>query len=131
MPKYFIHQYLLKLLFVVFLIFIGLISKSNLFPQNGFISNYAGGIIYVVFFIVLSSLFFTETSPIKISVIVLVITSLIEFTQLIQNEVLIGIRDIKLIRALIGSTFNPFDFLFYLFGMIIGCSVLMILKSKK
>jgi hypothetical protein len=109
-----------KLSLVIILIPIGLLTKVYSGIGNEFVSNYLGGVIYVVFFIVLVSLVFPRSVPIKISLIVLCITCLIEFSQLIHIPTLELFRKNFIFRTLFGSTFNPFDFIWYFVGALAG-----------
>jgi hypothetical protein len=109
-----------KLFLAIILIPIGLLTKVYNGFGSEFVTNYLGGVIYVVFFILLASLVFPKTNPLVISLIVLCITCLIESSQLISNDYLNGLRTHFLIRALIGSVYNVFDFLFYFVGAVIG-----------
>ena len=119
---------LTKLTLVIILIPIGLLTKAYSGIGSEFVSNHLGGVIYVIFFIVLASLLFPKASPIKISLIVLCITCLLEFSQLIQNDFLTSLRIHFLIRSLIGSVFNSCDFLFYFVSALIGYGILAGLK---
>jgi hypothetical protein len=121
---------LIKLSLVIILIPIGFLTKIYSGTGSEFVTNYLGGVVYVVFFILLASLVFPNASILKISLFVLVITCLIEVSQLIQNETIQNLRTHFLIRSLIGSVFNIFDFVFYLAGAIIGYGVLFKLKNK-
>lgn len=121
---------LTKILLIIILPPLGLLTKTHLGSGYEFVNNYLGGVIYVVFFIVLASLVFPKASPLKMSLIVLCITSLFEFTQLIQIDFLNRLRQSFIIRALIGSVFNIIDFVFYLAGATLGYSILLILKNK-
>lgn len=111
---------LLKLSLLIILIPIGLLTKVYSGIGNEFVTNYLGGIIYVVFFIVLVSLGFPKASPIRLSLIVLCITCILEFTQLIHTPALELFRKNFIFRALFGSTFNPFDFIWYFVGALFG-----------
>lgn len=121
---------LTKLTLVIILIPIGLLTKAYSGIGSEFVSNHLGGVIYVIFFIVLASLLFPKASPIKISLIVLCITCLLEFSQLIQNDFLTSLRIHFLIRSLIGSFFNSYDFLFYFVSALIGYSILVGFKIR-
>jgi Protein of unknown function (DUF2809) len=109
----------------------GLLTKTYSGIGCEFVHNYLGGIIYVVFFIILTSVIFPGASSLKISLLVLGFTCTIEFSQLIQNDVLKSLRTHFLIRTLIGSVFNVFDFIFYFVGAAIGYGILMILNKEK
>jgi hypothetical protein len=117
---------LVKLSLLTILIPLGLLTKFYSGIGSDFVTNYLGGVIYVVFFILLASLVFPKTSPIRISLIVLCITCLLEFTQLIQIDFLNRLRQSFIIRALIGSVFNVLDFVFYLTGAVIGYIILLL-----
>ena len=121
---------LIKFSLAIILIPIGLLTKAYNGFGSEFIQNYMGGIIYVIFFIVLTSLVFPQAAPLKISLIVLCVTCLLELSQLIQISFINSLRKQYIIRALIGSVYNTFDFVFYLLGAIMGYSVLLILKNR-
>lgn len=76
------------------------------------------------FFILLGSLIFPDTNPLKITLIVFGITCFIELSQLIHNDFLNNLRKSFLIRALIGSVFNVMDFVYYFIGAVISYGVL-------
>ena len=111
---------LTKLYLAIILIPIGLLTKVYSGIGSEFVTNYFGGVIYVVFFIVLASLVFPKARPVKISLIVLCITCLLEFSQLIHTPALELFRKNFVFRALVGSTFNPFDFFWYFVGALLG-----------
>jgi hypothetical protein len=120
----------IKLSLVIILIPIGFFTKVYSGIGNEFVTNHLGGIIYVVFFILLASLVFPKANPLKISLIILSLTCLIEVTQLIQTDLLKNLRMHFIIRALIGSVFNVYDFVFYVVGAAIGFGILEILKNR-
>ncbi|MCX6327203.1 MAG: DUF2809 domain-containing protein [Bacteroidia bacterium] len=122
-------QTFFKFTLLFILIAIGLLTKVYSGIGNEFVTNYLGGVIYVLFFIVLASLVFPKASPIKISLIVLCITCLLEFTQLIHIPTLELFRKNFIFRALFGSTFNPYDFIGYFVGALSGL-FLVILVNK-
>ena len=121
---------LTKLFLVIILIPLGFLTKIYSGFGDEFVTNYVGGVIYIVFFIVLTSLVFPKVSALKISIIILCVTCLLEFSQLIQISILNILRKYFIIRALIGSVFNIFDFVSYLVGTILGYSILMKIKNK-
>ena len=71
-----------------------------------------------------------RTNSLRISLFVLGFTCVVEFSQLIQTEVLKSFRTHFLIRTLIGSVFNVFDFVFYAVGAVVGFGILEILKKR-
>jgi glycopeptide antibiotics resistance protein len=119
-----------KLFLVIVLIPIGILTKVYSGIGSEFANNYLGGVIYVVFFIVLASLVFPNANPLKTSLFVVGITCLIEVSQLIQNDLLNNLRTHFLIGSLIGGVFNVFDFIFYFVGGLIGYGILSNLKNR-
>jgi hypothetical protein len=122
---------LTKFFFLIILFPIGLLTKAYNGFGDEFLKNYFGGIIYVIFFIFLASLVFPKVSIIKIALMVLGITCLLEFSQLIQIGFINESRKFFIIKALIGSVFNFYDFIFYLFGAITGYFVLCLIEDRK
>jgi hypothetical protein len=120
----------LKLSLVIILIPIRLLTKVYSGIGNEFVSNYLGGVIYILFFIVLASLVFPKANPLLISLFVLSLTCLIEFSQLIQNDILKNLRTHFLIRSLNSSIFNLFNFIYYALGALIGDEIILALNRK-
>jgi len=121
----------LKLLILALLDPPGILTKFYAGPGSSFVNNHLGGVLYVVFFIFLASLFFPKTNALKLSLIVLAITCLLEFTQLIQTNFLNKIREYFVVHALIGSSFNMMDLPFYAIGGGIGFMSLKWVKDGK
>jgi len=92
---------LLKFLLTIILIPVGLLTKAYSGNGSEFVTNYLGGVIYVIFFIVLASLVFTKARPILISLIVFFITCLIEISQLIHTPLLEVFRKNLIFRTLV------------------------------
>jgi len=109
---------IIRVLIILFLIPVGFFSKKYTGGGATFINTQLGGFIYVVWWIFLFSILFPKHSILKISGIVFLITSILEFTQLMGNDLLITIRKYYIGRLLIGTTFNPIDFIWYFFGAI-------------
>jgi hypothetical protein len=122
---------LTKLFISIILISIGLWTKIYSGIGSEFVTNYLGGVIYVIFFVLVASLVFQNIDPSRITLIVLCTTCLLEFSQLVQNDFLYSLRTNFVIRSLIGSVFNIFDFIFYIIGAVIGYALLIILKNIK
>jgi hypothetical protein len=120
---------IIKTLLVIILIPIGLLTKVYSGIGSEFVANYLGGIIYVIFFILLASLVFPKVTSLKISFYILCITCLLEFSQLIQVSFLNNLRKYFIIRALIGSAFNVFDFVFYFIGAFLGFGILSLISK--
>ena len=119
-----------KLVLLLVIIPIGFLTKVYTGFGAEFVHNHLGGIIYVVFFILFTSIFFSKANPLVLSVIVLFVTILLEFTQLIQNPTLNKLRQYFIVRALFGGVFNMIDLLYYIVGALSGYGFLVSLKWK-
>ncbi|NVO08529.1 MAG: DUF2809 domain-containing protein [Bacteroidales bacterium] len=119
-----VKKYYLKFALLLFLVLIGILTKF----YNGFgfefVHNHLGGLIYVVFWILFFSIIFPKTTPLKTSIWVFIVTTIIEFTQLIHTPILDKFREYFLFRALFGSIFNPIDLIYYLLGAFLGFFIL-------
>lgn len=120
----------LKILLLVILVTLGFYTKYYTGPGHEFVHNYLGGIIYVIFWIIFFSTLIPKATPFKVTVWVFLVTSLIEFTQIIHTPFLDHLREYILFRALFGSTFNPFDFIGYFAGAVIGFSMQVIVSKR-
>ncbi|HOK39789.1 MAG TPA: DUF2809 domain-containing protein [bacterium] len=102
---------LLKKLFIFFFsLFAGLLCK---FYFGLFFNYYFAGFFYVLFWIAFFTIIFHNTNPDKIIIIVLIVTILLEFSQLLKFPFLEQLRKNFFLRALIGSSFSFLDFPFY------------------
>lgn len=119
-----------KLFLIVIFIPLGLLTKGYSGFGDEFVNKYFGGVIYVVFFVLLASLIFPHSSTLKMPLTVVFITCLIEFSQLIQVDFLNILRKSLIARSLIGSVFNVFDFIFYFVGGLISYGILELLKNE-
>jgi len=119
-----------KLIIVLLLVPLGIYTKFYHGPGEGFVHAYLGGILYVIFFIFLASLVFPKVRALKVSLVVFVITCLLEFTQLIQTPWLNELREYFLVHALIGSGYTTYDLLFYVVGGVIGYGALKGIETR-
>ncbi len=103
---------------------LGFASKFYQGPGALWSNNYLGGILYVVFFILLAGLIFPSVSSIKICIWVVLATCILETIQLWHPPFLEFIRSYFIGRTLIGSGFDFWDFPHYIIGGIIGYSIL-------
>jgi hypothetical protein len=117
----------IRLYLLIIFMLAGLFTKTYSGFGDLFLSNYFGGVIYVVFFVILASLFFPLVSPLKISIIVLTLTCLIEVSQLIKVNFLSNLREHFLVKILIGSVYNSLDFVFYCLGAVLGFGILSLI----
>jgi hypothetical protein len=127
----FIKREWLNIIIALFLIIAGITTKYYNGTGEEFIHNHLGGAIYVIFWILFFSIIFPKYSHFKLTIWVFSITCLIEFTQLIHTPILENAREFFIFRTLFGSTFNPYDFIWYLIGAILGYYLLVITSKIK
>jgi hypothetical protein len=101
-------------------------------PGNRWFNNYGAGVLYEVFWILLSFLFFhSKRFANVIPVYVFLITCILEFLQLWHPPFLEIIRSSFLGSALIGTTFVWWDFPYYVLGCLMGWWWLRFLLRRK
>ena len=99
---------------------LGFASKSYRGPGHEWFNNYAGAILYEIFWILLIMLVWRKLSPLWVSVGVLLVTCFLEVLQLWHPPFLEVIRGTFIGRTLLGTTFVWWDFFYYILGCIIG-----------
>jgi hypothetical protein len=99
---------------------LGVASKFYTGPANFWVGGHAGGILYVVFWILLVLLVCPKLSSRVVAATVLGITCILEVLQLWQPPALIAVRSTFIGHALIGSTFSWWDFPNYALGSLLG-----------
>lgn len=102
------------------LIPLGLATKLYRGPAEGWVTGYAGGIVYEVFWVLLLVAVRPKASPVRAALGVLAVTCVLEAAQLWQPPALQAARGTFLGRTLLGSTFSPWDFPHYAVGCLIG-----------
>ena len=113
---------------LIFIIPIGFASKFYSGPAAYWVNNSLGGLFYVIFWCLFFSLLVPNAKPFVISASVFIATSMLEFLQLWHPRFLEWIRSFFLGRALIGTSFVPSDFVYYIFGALIGWAWMVILR---
>ncbi|MFC2138448.1 DUF2809 domain-containing protein [Bacteroidota bacterium] len=113
---------------IVSITILGFGSKFYNGPINEWVNNSLSGMFYVIFWCLVVFLFFK--SPIKISIIIFLITVLLEFMQLWHPPLLERIRSTFLGRTLIGNSFVWTDIIYYFVGCIISYIFLNWLTKK-
>ena len=114
--KIFRIRVVLSLLFIVPL---GFASKFYHGPDAWWFNDYAGGMLYEIFWCLIIVLIWPKTSEWKTALLVLGITSFLEFLQLWHPYFLEVIRSTFIGRTLIGTSFTWMDFPYY----IVGCGL--------
>lgn len=93
------------------------------------VSDKAAGMIYVVFWSFAAACIWVKKKPIGIVIIVFLVTSILEFSQLYSSPFLEMIRSTFIGHAIIGNAFNWPDFLYYLLGA--GIAILWLRKIDR
>ncbi|MEA5604297.1 DUF2809 domain-containing protein [Nostoc sp. UHCC 0252] len=99
----------------------GLLSKFYSGPAHQWFNDYAGDILYEIFWCLFAFYFFrSRIAIIQIPIWVFVITCILEFLQLWHPPLLNEIRATWIGKLLLGTTFVWWDFPHYLLGCILG-----------
>ena len=110
----------LTIISLLIIIPLGFATKFYHGIYANWVNNSLCGVFYEIFWCLVIFFIFTKLSPLNIATIVFIITSLLEFTQLLNAPFLEIIRKNFIGRTLIGSSFIWSDFFYYLIGCIIA-----------
>ena len=108
------------LLSLLVVIPIGFYSKFYAGPAADWVNNSLGGVFYEIFWCLICFLFFTGSRPWLIGLVVLTLTSLVEFLQLYHPPFLEFFRGFFIGSTILGTTFAWSDFPYYFVGSGIG-----------
>jgi hypothetical protein len=92
---------------------LGFATKFYAGPGATWVATYAGGFLYVLFWVFVVLGFAPRARPGTVAICVLGMTSLLEVLQLWHPPFLENIRSTFLGHALLGSTFSWWDFAYY------------------
>ncbi len=95
---------------------LGLLTKVATGADGGWLVSHAGGVLYEAFWIVAVLAVWPRLAPVRVAAGVLLVTCALEALQLWQPEPLMRARATFVGRALLGSTFDPWDFPHYALG---------------
>lgn len=109
---------------------LGFASKSYQGVLAWWVNDYAGDVLYEIFWILLIVLVWPQASIFWTAFWVLIVTSLIEFFQLWQPPYLAEIRSTFWWRMLLGTTFSWWDFPNYLLGCFLSWICLEYARAK-
>ena len=99
---------------------LGTLGKFYPGPGHSWLNNSFGGVPYVILFMALVALIWPRLAPGWVALGVLVATCLLEVLQLWQPAWLQAVRATLPGRLVLGSTFSPSDFWYYLIGAGLG-----------
>ncbi|MCZ6634576.1 MAG: DUF2809 domain-containing protein [bacterium] len=108
------------LLFLVVLVPVGFYTKIYSGPGSVWVRDYAGGVLYEVFWCLVLLWLMPGTRPCRIAVGVFGVTSLLEVLQLWHPPFLEALRSSFLGQAVLGTSFDTWDFVFYGIGCALG-----------
>ncbi len=121
----FIKDNLFLLTILVVTTVLGIYSKSYSGVFHKTVNNRISDLLYVVFWVILFKIIFPKNSDYKIVLSVFVITCALEFLQLWHPPFLQYIRSFLLGRTLLGTSYMPEDFLYYIMGAAIAYLILL------
>ncbi|MBN2031142.1 DUF2809 domain-containing protein [bacterium] len=99
---------------------IGFASKFYNGPAAWWFNDYAGGMLYELFWCLVVVLIWPQVSRFKVALWVLGVTSFLEWFQLAHPPFLETIRSTFIGRTLIGTSFSWWDFPYYVVGCFFG-----------
>ena len=105
---------------LIIIIPIGFYTKFYSGPAADWVNNSLGGVFYEIFWCLVVVFLFQKTKSGTISLIVLIVTCILEFLQLWHPPVLECIRSNFIGGTILGSSFSWSDFLYYFIGSAIG-----------
>jgi hypothetical protein len=109
---------------------LGTLGKFYPGPGRSWLNNSFGGVPYVILFMALVALIWPRLAPGWVALGVLVATCLLEVLQLWQPAWLQAVRATLPGRLVLGSTFSPSDFWYYLIGAGLGWVGLRWLQAR-
>ncbi len=112
------------LLSILVITSLGFASKFYTGSYAKWFNNSLGGFLYEVFWCLVLSFILIKTEPWKIALSVFIITCILEFLQLLHPVLLEIIRSSFIGRTIIGTTFVPSDFIYYILGSLTGWIIL-------
>ncbi|MFC1453477.1 DUF2809 domain-containing protein [Verrucomicrobiota bacterium] len=91
-------------------------------------SLYGAAILYEVLWVLVLRLIVPRLRPVTCGVIVFVVTCALEFLQLWHLPALDAVRRTFLGAALLGTSFDPWDFVYYVIGSALGVLVALAMR---
>jgi hypothetical protein len=120
-----------KITLMILILITALYTKEYRGEHQMMINNHIGGILYVLFGSLLFSVIFPSMKPYKSVLLALTITCLLEFVQWFRFPFMLELTKIKAFAYLLGNSFNPYDFIYYGIGALLGFMVLFLLSHHE
>ncbi|MDZ7261018.1 MAG: DUF2809 domain-containing protein [candidate division KSB1 bacterium] len=110
---------------------LGFMTKFYRGPSAWWFNDYAGGLLYEVFWCLVVIFIWPRASALMVAGWVLVVTCLLEFLQLYHSSPFLeAIRATFIGRTLIGTSFAWWDFPYYVIGCGMGWLWIRLLSQK-
>lgn len=110
---------------------LGFATKLYAGPAEEWVRYSAGGVLYVIFWMLVVLVLRPRTPPVRVAAGVGIATSLLEVLQLWHPPFLEALRRPFLGRALLGTTFAWSDFAHYAAGCVLGVLVVRALGRRR
>ena len=117
------HKWKEDAVLLLVLVPVGFGTKFYDGPSAWWVHNYAGALVYEVFWILFFGLFLPAQKSSVLALAVFVVTCVLECMQLWHPPLLNWVRSFFLGRALIGNGFDWWDFPYYALGCLAGWGV--------
>lgn len=108
---------------------LGLLTKSYAGPLRIWVNNFAGGVLYEIFWCLIIGFMRPRINALRVAVWVFLITCGLECLQLWHPPVLEAARRPFIGKALLGTTFSLLDFPHYIAGSAAGGWILNRLQT--
>lgn len=120
---------LLILLSLLVITPIGFLTKFYSGPAEAWVSDSLGGLFYEIFWCLVFSFIISRAKPLPVAAAVFIATSLLEILQLWHPPFLEMLRSGFIGRTILGNSFNPSDFIYYVLGCVAGYFWLKVIEN--
>ena len=118
----------ITLLFIILVAALGFASKLLPAFESTWVANHLAGLFYVTEITLVLFLVFPDHEAFVLALAAFLLTSVLELLQLWNPEFLAFIRSSFWGQTILGSSFNWYDYPFYLLGSGLGWLLLQLLK---
>jgi hypothetical protein len=123
-------QQIVSIVLLALIIPVGFYSKIYSGVGSHWVNNKVGGVFYEIFWCLVFFMIFNKAKPKHIALGVFVVTSLLEFVQLVNCSFLEIIRSNFIGQTIIGNSFAWSDFPYYVIGSLLGYFILTRITRK-
>lgn len=109
----------------------GLIWRSGELPLSGFAAKYGGDALWALLVFIGLGFLFRRTSTLRVAAASLAFAGTVEFAQLYHAPWIDSIRATRMGSLILGSTFNPPDFVAYAIGIAVGALMEHLLRDGR